>query len=153
MRLPTRTSFRRLVGLSAATMALAGGTTMASGGTANAAPGDNVCRYASVNVATFNILPCVYQDSSGYVHGKAIATGGSTEAYLHVQIGYRCDGGSVNWVPGTDTSLRIGAGGGTLYTVPTDGIGTLNGCQYFSKTWIFDNDTAYGDVEAGPIYT
>ncbi len=153
MRMPTRTSLRRVLGFSVATMALAAGTTVATGGTANAYAGDNVCRYAPVSVHGFNLLPCVYQDSSGYMHGKVIATGGATTVYLHIQVGYSCDGGSVNWVPGTDTSLRMGAGGATLYTVPSDGIGAFGGCRYFSKTWVVNSGSAIGDVEAGPIYT
>ncbi|MFF3072784.1 hypothetical protein ACFVSN_05845 [Kitasatospora sp. NPDC057904] len=155
MRIRPRTPAGRLLGLGTATMALAAGTMMTTAGTAGASPGDNVCRSTPVYVgAGFTLLPCVYQDSSSYMHGKAIATGGPTDVYLHVQLGYRCDtSGPVNWVPGTDTATYIpkGGGGATLYTVPSDGIGAFPGCQYFSKTWIVDNDQQIGDVEAGPV--
>ncbi|WP_407986374.1 hypothetical protein [Kitasatospora sp. CMC57] len=147
-----RPSLSRTLGLATATTALAAAATVTGVGTASAHPGDNVCRYAPVTVQGYSLLPCVYQDSSGYLHGKVIATGGSTDVYLHVQIGYRCGtSGAVNWTPGTNTTVLMWPGGTTLYTVPSGGVGAFPGCQEFSKTWVVNNGIAYGDVEAGPI--
>ncbi|WP_104819888.1 hypothetical protein [Kitasatospora sp. MMS16-BH015] len=147
-----RNPLGRTLGLGTAITALAAAATVAGVGTASAHPGDNVCR-SPITVQGYSLQPCVYQDSSGYLHGKVIATGGSTDVYLHIQIGYRCGtSGAVNWTPGTDTSTKIWPGGATLYTYPSSGVGAFSGCQEFSKTWVVNNGIAYGDVEAGPIY-
>jgi len=157
MRIPVRTTLRRAFGLTAAATVLAAGTTLATTGTANAYPGDYVCRGGGsgwVQVHGYNLLPCIYQDSSGNMHGKVTATGGYTDVDLVIVLGYRCDTwGEPNWV-GSSGVMRIWPGGGTLYTQPSSGDPVdwrLHGCQFFSKAFIINSGNPEGDVEAGPI--
>ncbi|GAA2749921.1 hypothetical protein [Kitasatospora cinereorecta] len=155
MRSLVRTTLRRAFGLTATATVLAAGTTLAASGTASAHPGDNVCRGGGsgwVQVHGYNLLPCVYQDSSGKMHGKVTATGGYTDVYLHIVLGYRCNDWSVpEWLGYTDTPVRIWPGGGTLYTAPSSGEPVRADCQYFSMAYIVNSGHREGDVEAGPV--
>ncbi|GAA1185068.1 hypothetical protein F4556_000156 [Kitasatospora gansuensis] len=137
-----------------ATLGLLLGTTVLGAGSAQAYPGDNICRYQWVNLGSnagnYNVLPCVYQDSGGKLHAKAQAANGTTDVWLYVELGVS-HGGPVEWMSSTINRALVN-GSGYVYTLPSDGVPACWGCTYYAMTWVTNKSVRYGDVEAGPIH-